>query len=301
MSPINHAFYTFFKPLSSQRLLKTQSLKNIILPSKKSATVSLLSSDYNENETESYYFSRTYSDFIVQLQPEFFYFLLKKAIIPDNWRILPGHLASFATNAASDIIEPSFLSLREDRQRLVPNLKIDYEHPKNGSFFTNSVYYNRYLSPQEELQIFLLKSAKLDDNNEGNTARGFLVGLPAKYLPFSIPELIVRIQNLKKETSDRYYFLLNGILSQDDYPLLEVEAFNCINPIYKQFGLVGTEPNPSPQMATWTLLKCFLGEKYRNQLIDDTGIRQPGIEKNYDDEFNAEDNIVTLVSTRRSS
>lgn len=58
---------------------------------------------------------------------------------------------------------------------------------------------------------------------------------------------------------------------------------------------MGREPNPSPQMAVWTLLKNFLGEEKRNQLIVNTGIQQPDIERTYDDVLEERNNSVNLV------
>jgi len=204
------------------------------------------------------------------LRPNTFYIYLDKASL-DAPHLYAGHILSFLTND-SGLVEESCISLRNgaavDDRTLVFRLS-------NGTIRHGRVYNIKLRGLKDEFDNFLFNRADSNKPVDQDVQR-YLIGLPLDCS--DINGLLERIRLVKLMCSNREYILHSGIIDNKS-----VQPLNCITGFYRGVNVIGTESDPSPQMALWSYLRFIWGAKERDVFIAGTGLRDPKIERDYDD------------------
>lgn len=200
-----------------------------------------------------------------------FYIYLDKATLKKD-RLHPGHVVSFVTDE-NGIVEESCLSLRNGG--MVDGKVLRYQLP-NKTVKQGFVHTVRFLGLKEELDEYLFNRAK----NVSLDRERYLLGLPLK--PREISRLVDKVRLVKSMYSRQEYIIHSGTVND-----VEVDALNCVTGFYRGAGVVGTEPDPSPQMSLWSYLAYIWNLGERDSFLEKTKVRESGVERVHDDQLRA--------------
>ena len=259
------------------------------------ASMGEIKNDREQDESLEVYGERSIEEFAQILKPNQLYLYTDRSSL--KYGILyPGHIVSFLTDKEADIIDESCVSLRRQKEKKKDvALKFSLSHDDSEKRHrTNPIWDVRFLNVKGEFKEFLYDRAK-EGLSPDKDVRRFLTSIPLSELPYSADEMVEYIKDLKQKSANSEYILTDGkrISIFDEEVIEPVSAFNCITGVYRGLSVKGTEPSPSTQMATSSILKLVLGEKERDELIRGTGLRREDDEKRHDqdDELSWTDSI----------
>lgn len=192
---------------------------------------------------------------------------LKKA------RLFPGHIFTFLTDNHG-IIKDSCVSLRNGR--MVENKALLFRLWNNPQQERRqAVYRVRFNQVKEEFYDFFLKRAEPSLAVEQDHAR-YLAGLSLEN--YNVDLLLEKIKGVLATYLDKEYILHSGRVNGES-----VRALNCITGFYEGLSVIGTEPDPSPQMALWSYLMFIWGPSSRDRFIEGTDLKVDQNERTHDD------------------
>jgi hypothetical protein len=198
------------------------------------------------------------------------YIYLDKAKL-NKGRLYPGHVVSFITDE-NGIVEESCISLRNGAKVDGKVLLYQVTDKIARKGFVHKV---RFLELKDEFNNYLFDRAVPDKDVSIDDER-YLLGLPLK--PSEISTLVERVRLVKSLYSSQEYILHSGTVND-----VEVDALNCVTGFYRGAGVVGTEPDPSPQMSVWSYLAYIWNVEERDKFLEKTNVREPGLERVHDD------------------
>lgn len=264
---------------SQQHRLHTKVLNSVPISENNTVQVIGLKNDREAGENKSEYLFRSQHDFIDSLRKNSLHIYVDKA--HGSPLFYPGHIFSFITDPTGRIIPKSEANSRPDINKMRAT-QLVYRPVGAERDETNAVWEVAFLGIDAELKRYLFEKA-VEGLPVDRDRRRFLLQIPAENLPSGVDEIITRIQAMKMNDQGKDFVLHSGYLISRTKGYKIAEAFNCINPVYGQFNVVGHESNPSPQMALWSLLAYIFDIATRDKIIDGTGIRVEGVERTYDD------------------
>lgn len=198
------------------------------------------------------------------------YVYVDKAKLDQN-AIYPGHILSFMTDDQG-IMEDSCLSLRNGQ--IYSGKLLEYTL-QNKITQRGYVYGIRFWNLKDDFGKFFFGKANAKGSLDLRRQR-YLIGLPLD--GFSKEAILERIGCVKSEYQNKDYILHGGKVNGQ-----KVGARNCVNGFYSGMNVVGTESNPSPQMALWSYLRFIWGIEEREDFIAETKLREHQIERTHDD------------------
>ena len=295
MIPFNRMSFLFFgarrvgMATQQQRSFGRRSIHHQILNETESgAAIGEIKNDRKQGESRDAYSERSIQEFGQVIQPNQFYLYTERSSLKSGM-LYPGHIVSFLTDKKGDIVDGSCVSLRRQKEKKEGvALKFSLAHDDSKQRHrTNPIWDVKFLGMEEELNEHLFRHARENFPLDKQGSR-FLTGIPLSMLPESSDEIVERIKEMKQALSGSEYILADGqrILLPEEKIDKFVKAVNCITGVYGGLGVEGNELSPSTQMATTGLLKLILGEKEKDELTRDTGLRREDDEKRHgkDDE-----------------
>ena len=252
-----------------QRALHHRTLK----VSTEGTVLTELKNNITDHQSVSSYQADSWNDLVTNLLTKNqLYIYVDKARFK-NGRLFPGHIFTFVTDNHG-IIKDSCVSLRNGRmlenKALVFRLSNDPQQERR-----QAVYRVRFNQVKEEFYDFFLKRADPSLSVEQDHAR-YLAGLSLEN--YNVDLLLEKIKGVLATYLDKEYILHSGRVDGES-----VRALNCVTGSYEGLGVVGTEPDPSPQMALWSYLMFIWGPSYRDGFIEGTDLKVHQIERTYDD------------------
>ena len=256
---------------------------NLLNEAKSGASIGEIKNDREHDESLDTYSWRSMKEFDQRLEPNQFYLYTARSSLKDGI-LSPGHIVSFLTDKEGDIVDESCVSLRRQKEKkkdVALEFSLSHDSSKQRHR-TNPIWDIRFLNMNEELSENLFRHAKEGFPLDKDESR-FLTSIPLSMLPESTDEIVERIKEMKQALADSEYIIADGnrILLPEKKIDKFVKAVNCITGVYGGLGVEGLESSPSTQMATTGLLTLLLGEKEKDELTRDTGLRRKDDEERY--------------------
>lgn len=262
---------SLFKPVQS-RNIHTQKLNSL----ENGSFVVALTNDARDGEDENSYVTRSMTELKNALKPDTYHVYVDKSKASQTGlSVYPGHISGFLTNAQNEVRENSFISLRNGK-RVDETLIFRFPSDKAGVTRETTLWDIEFYSFEKEFKKHVFKLG-----TDAGKAR-FIIGIPftqiEEALNISEKEFIELCTKTKQDFQKSKYVLCDGTVNGEVR-----EAINCITGFYASHNLVGTEKNPSTQMAAWSFLKFIFGQSLRDSLIHNTGLKDPAVERTHDD------------------
>ena len=250
---------------------------------KSGASIGAIKNDRGKDEALDAYVERSMKELGQILKPDQFYLYTDRSSLKDGV-LSAGHIFSFLTNDEAKVIEKSFMSLRHQPGRK-KDVILEYKLPHDDSekdHRTNFIWDVKFVDEKEEFTEFLYNRAEEGLPPDEDVER-FITNIPLSELPDSANDIIERVNNFKKESTGKEYILARGkkISLPDKKVIGPASPLNCIVGVYSGIGAEGLGEAPSAQMATTGILNLTLGEKEKDELIRDTGLRREDDERRY--------------------